>query len=63
MVNDATVAGLMWIGVGVGYALSVWKLHRLCRRAARDDSARGEVTIALRRAAAVKAARWGVNTC
>src|SRR5262249_53910767 len=33
MLDDARVATLMWLGVSVGYAWWVWRLHRLWRHA------------------------------
>jgi hypothetical protein len=55
--NDTTVAALMWIGVGVGYGWSVWKLDRLWRHAPRDESARGEPEVVLDRRVRVAAGR------
>jgi hypothetical protein len=59
--NDTTVAALMWTGVGVGYAWSVWKLDRLWRHAFPDDSARGEPQIVLDRRVRVAAGRPGTG--
>jgi hypothetical protein len=44
MLSDGTIAGLMWVGVVVAYAWSVWRLDRPWR----DRSPEGVVRVALR---------------
>ncbi len=42
MLDDVTLPVLMWLGVGVGYAWSVWMLQRLWHHVPPERSLRGE---------------------